>query len=453
MSVMPSNNNGFYLEHTTASAGDFTALLKTENKFVDQDIGIKIITPSASTQTLDASFSSFTIGTPTSGFFHPTATVTISSSISTAGWIASGNSTNSPIKEVGTIPVIELTASTANKTMTPYDLNVSQSTSDSTITSGTTISSSKPASGAYIKIYNNQKIFNDFFTPNITVTTAGYGDSTNKVVTATSGKATIAAVTGYVSIPEAEFTYTENDWTFDDTDVEYDNTTNKFVVDIFGASYADPPIVFDSFGYISDTLGTIHSEPSTLNGTLNKIGIAAAISGTPTKKPTITKHNNTNVSASSATTTQPSSGYYVAISSAKTVNNINAVPTVSSAGYGTTTSGTYTATNSANTEAGALASDVTYVPITAATFANTATTGTTYTDISSTAPVLVSGDYLYINAGYTPARKISLARLIPDATGANATASYILNGYTAFNNDGALITGNIATYTGVYEVV
>ena len=42
MSVMPSNNNGFYLEHTTASAGDFTALLKTENKFVDQDIGIKI---------------------------------------------------------------------------------------------------------------------------------------------------------------------------------------------------------------------------------------------------------------------------------------------------------------------------------------------------------------------------------------------------------------------------
>ena len=96
---------------------------------------------------------------------------------------------------------------------------------------------------------------------------------------------------------------------------------------------------------------------------------------------------------------------------------------------------------------------MTYIPITGATFANTATSGTTYTDISSTAPILISGDYLYINAGYTRASKISLARLIPDATGANATASYILNGYTAYNNDGALITGNITTYDGTYEVV
>jgi hypothetical protein len=47
---------------------------------------------------------------------------------------------------------------------------------------------------------------------------------------------------------------------------------------------------------------------------------------------------------------------------------------------------------------------------------NSAQTGVTYTDISTTtnAPVLVSGDFLYINAGYFTNQKISLAKLVPD---------------------------------------
>lgn len=79
------------------------------------------------------------------------------------------------------------------------------------------------------------------------------------------------------------------------------------------------------------------------------------------------------------------------------------------------------------------------------TFANTATDGQTYTDISEDAPILKSGDYLYINEGYTTNKKISLAKLIPDeATLTAATgAAYIRSGQSAYDKDGKLIVGTI----------
>ncbi len=85
--------------------------------------------------------------------------------------------------------------------------------------------------------------------------------------------------------------------------------------------------------------------------------------------------------------------------------------------------------------------------IDAATFANTATSGVTYLDISNTtdSPMLISGDYLYINKGYTDNLKISLAKLVPDwASGTNvAGASQMLSGYKAYDKDGNVLTGEI----------
>lgn len=83
-----------------------------------------------------------------------------------------------------------------------------------------------------------------------------------------------------------------------------------------------------------------------------------------------------------------------------------------------------------------------------ATFANSASSGTTYTDVSSSAPVLVSNDYLYINKGYTDNVKISLAKLVPD--GASDVASIkngMLQSVSAYDNDGKLVAGNIASKT------
>lgn len=85
----------------------------------------------------------------------------------------------------------------------------------------------------------------------------------------------------------------------------------------------------------------------------------------------------------------------------------------------------------------------------AAAFANTATSGVTYVDISNTtdAPVLITGDYLYINKGYTDNLKISLAKLVPDGASADLSSSVILSGYSAYDSDGNLVAGNIATKT------
>lgn len=89
-----------------------------------------------------------------------------------------------------------------------------------------------------------------------------------------------------------------------------------------------------------------------------------------------------------------------------------------------------------------------------AAFANTAASGVTYVDISDTtaAPSLASGDYLYIGAGWTDAVKISLAKLVPDGSNIHGHADAILQGYTAYDNDGALVTGTIQTWDGDYTI-
>lgn len=94
--------------------------------------------------------------------------------------------------------------------------------------------------------------------------------------------------------------------------------------------------------------------------------------------------------------------------------------------------------------------------IEAATFGNAPATGKTtdsYLDISSTtaAPVLISGNYLYINQGYVDNLKISLAKLIPDTLDGNnisfAPANYIRTGYAAFDASGNQITGTMPDVT------
>lgn len=83
-----------------------------------------------------------------------------------------------------------------------------------------------------------------------------------------------------------------------------------------------------------------------------------------------------------------------------------------------------------------------------ATFANSASSGTTYTDVSSSAPVLVSDDYLYINKGYIDNVKISLAKLVPDgASDVSAIKNGMLQSISAYDNNGKLVAGNIASKT------
>ena len=92
--------------------------------------------------------------------------------------------------------------------------------------------------------------------------------------------------------------------------------------------------------------------------------------------------------------------------------------------------------------------------LSAATFANEATSGTTYIDLSdglngsnaNIIPEIPSGGYLYINKGYVDNFKISLSRLIPDASAVNNLAgNYILSGHSAYDNAGNLVVGTISS--------
>ncbi len=307
----------------------------------------------------------------------------------------------------------------------------------------------KPNSGAYVRVDAAAK------TNNISsvgkVTAAGYGTTTSYQSDAATTTEIGSNAADATYIPIGVGSVASSTAEISTVAISYDSTGGNFKAT--GSANIPAPTVAAA-GYVGNGLGTLSGATggATVEAGIAKIGIAANLTGTGTKKPVIAKSNATNVVSDAATTTQPSDGYYVAVNSPANTGTVQATAEVTSAGYGTTTSGQYNTTSSSPLTVGAEASDTTYIPISAATFANTETSGQTYEDISSTAPALIEGDYLYINKGYTSNKKISLAKLVPDHASAGLAAAHILQGYSAYNNDGTLINGTIPTYDGSYTV-
>ena len=81
---------------------------------------------------------------------------------------------------------------------------------------------------------------------------------------------------------------------------------------------------------------------------------------------------------------------------------------------------------------------------------STSSTDPGNTHTANTTAVVPSGGYLLLSAGYYSATKISLATLVPNGSNVAGHADYLLAGKTAYDNDGNLVTGNIATYQGDY---
>lgn len=86
-----------------------------------------------------------------------------------------------------------------------------------------------------------------------------------------------------------------------------------------------------------------------------------------------------------------------------------------------------------------------YYPIDAATLANAGIAGKSY--VEETGPILISGDYLYINKGYIGDTKIPLADLVPDeanvAAGVDGNSHLIYNTVSVYDKDGALVAGTM----------
>lgn len=143
------------------------------------------------------------------------------------------------------------------------------------------------------------------------------------------------------------------------------------------------------------------------------------------------------------------------LNGSKTINGSATAGWVTSvAGASVSASGTVTvkATDlDENLKAENIVQDATIFGITGAgpittppSFTNTGAEGATYKDVSTTAPVLKSGDYLYISKGYVSEnQKISLAQLVPNGSNVTGKKDLIYKTISAYDNDGTLVAGTM----------
>ena len=161
-----------------------------------------------------------------------------------------------------------------------------------------------------------------------------------------AGSASISA-TGNALINSVGFTYNSNNGNFN-------ITGSGNITGTVSGSVSRP-------GWISAIDSSSTTGTASLEASVDIIQIATSMTGTAKVTPSISKHTNTNAKVGTVTTSKPSNGYYVAVSSAAKANTITATPSVSTAGYGTTE---HFIGSNATLSVGANASAVTYIPIT-----------------------------------------------------------------------------------------
>lgn len=233
--------------------------------------------------------------------------------------------------------------------------------------------------------------------PTVTAPAGFYGSDASATV---ATGALSASATGSATVDEVAFAYNSTSGKFDVTGSE----------SITGTATA----TVNTAGYV--TTGTTGSTTGTAGvaATANKIVGSTTITGDSTKKPAIGRTDTsasgaTNVGTGTASTSAPSSGYFVSVQSPANTGTLTATPGVTTAGYGTTANHGITG-NTATV--GALASDVTYItvasgsattPATAITanptFSFNSTTGVITANAAATESVTPTVSTGYVTAG------------------------------------------------------
>lgn len=84
-----------------------------------------------------------------------------------------------------------------------------------------------------------------------------------------------------------------------------------------------------------------------------------------------------------------------------------------------------------------------YYTIPSVSLSNQAEADAIYADISDDAPILVSGDFLYIKEGYIENSKISLAKLVPNESNVAGKNDLVYKTVSVYDNDGNLVAGSM----------
>lgn len=318
-----TTNNLWVLEQTATGAGTFTDLLTTENKFLDKNISIKSTIPSAQNPALtitDKSSTNITIGTVSQGYYPLSAALTGTLTVGTPGWITtSGLSAQDESVIVGRI---------AQSTL---------KNGDTAINSGATITPSVD-SNQTINIsagYNSAR----------TVIVAPMSSGTKAVANVTiSGTATTPTLANTASAITNK-TQVNIDGSF--TTSTSDITSTYYVAFTANAPATTPSVAknISTAGYLGPTGSTTQISSSGSISAKSQLYYAKITSGAITVggnssqvgAPTITKYNtdgsnngvnvNSIAFTGSASTTEPTSGNYVAVQVAIPAKSI--APTVS----------------------------------------------------------------------------------------------------------------------------
>ena len=435
MSKMVKNASGVWeLQQTIAAAGTVTDTLATENMFVDADIDIVTTTPEgalgAGSGSAEASSDiSGLLGTasssqPASGHYVKVE-ADANVAVATSGWVDAGDDVDVSIADVY-YPITEgaqtITGGGLSEGAKSVAIN-SDGAYDGTSydTSDKIKFESGEAAGVY-KIHPSGSATVNRAAVTKQVTQDGYFPADQ------TAQQAIAADSETVSIPETAY---------------FIKKSTLSASSVTPSTVAQTVTIGEGYAPADRTVTVAAMAPGAASSSTDNVGLSTYFdAGTQADHDVeITPQHSIDTAGYLAATANPVDGtpaYY-------SIKEQSVTETT------TTVSGT-TATRGTRTES--VGWKDTAETLDTATFANSASSGESYVDISGTtaAPVLVSGDYLYINEGWTDNVKISLAKLVPDGSDVKGHSEYILSGHSAYDDDGTLVAGSIQTYDGSYTV-
>ena len=208
-----------------------------------------------------------------------------------------------------------------------------------------------------------------------------------------------------------------------DANVYTSDTETKYPLTVKGdASITDVQVGVAKEGFVDSTDAVTINGSSAPQASKTVYIKAGSLSGSGTAS----AEGGNGLALGAKATTAPESGFYVKASAAGGAS-------VATAGWVDET----TPSVSVNGDS--------YYPIDAATLANAGTADKVYAEEAG--PVLVSGDYLYINKGYIGDTKIPLADLVPDkanvTAGKDGNSHLIYKTVSVYDKDGALVAGTM----------
>lgn len=336
----------------------------------------------------------------------------------------------------------------------------------------------KPTSGVYVQV--DAAAIAKSLSVQGTVTSAGYGTADNGSTDGTYTKATAQSITAgsaaaaskWIPIQTGSAAVTASQSITKNPDISFPASGTLRAT--YSGSKSITGTVSTAGWITSVTAATVTTSgtkdvtsltlPATYNFTLTTTAGASGdntgftITNNAYRKITITNNaNGTTTVTNSGTVTVTNSGTTtvtsgIASSTPKGTINVNAYPA-----SGTTLDGSKKIVENGRWITTSVSAGGTYygkVTIGTASFNNTATSGVSYADYDTNAPIIPSGGYLYINAGYTPARKISLAKLVPNEVTVGETVEdpLIHPNCTAYNVKGEVVVGTMVIYDGAYTI-